>query len=337
MATFSIFTIAKNLPQKSMKDKEKIVNISTSQQSLSSSYTSSSANSVSSTPSNLLPSSTSGLAVAVPGVNLLNSEDLNIPILMYHHISTTDGIPATDATAIGLRVGPKVFEKQMEKLKAKGYNTISSQQIVDYQYKSVPLPKNPILLTFDDGYKDNFINAFPVLKKLGLKGEFAIITNVIGEGEYMSWDDAKIMKEAGMYFSSHTFFHCYLAGVDSAATKINGYKTYLKTPIAAIEKEDDNCPNINFGGALDSSQVRGELKKSKKTLKEKLGVDAVSVVYPFGNYNDDVMRIAKEEGYFYGMTVEGQNNGNLNFKKPYKLQRTRIFGQQELPLTGFFG
>jgi hypothetical protein len=172
MATFSIFTIAKNLPQKSMKDKEKIVNISTSQQSLSSSYTSSSANSVSSTPSNLLPSSTSGLAVAVPGVNLLNSEDLNIPILMYHHISTTDGIPATDATAIGLRVGPKVFEKQMEKLKAKGYNTISSQQIVDYQYKSVPLPKNPILLTFDDGYKDNFINAFPVLKKLGLKGEF---------------------------------------------------------------------------------------------------------------------------------------------------------------------
>ena len=277
------------------------------------------------------------LALVPNTATLLKSEDLEIPVLMYHHISDLAGILATDATAVGLRVAPKVFEAQMDYLVAKKYNTVTSEDIYNYQYRGIKLPPNPILLTFDDGYRDNYIHAFPVLKKHKLIGEFALITNVIGQGEYMSWDEALDMKKDGMAFSSHSFFHCYLAGVDSVATKANGYKTYVPTPKGTVDTVDANCPNIGFGGVLDFNQVNNELKKSKETLEAKLGVKIFGIVYPYGNYNIEVMKLAQANGYYYGYTVEGQNNGNLNFDKPFKLPRTRVFGQQALPLSGFFG
>lgn len=327
----SIFTPSKSAVINN-SNSSKIQSTSKSSSSLNSSLSSSNSSSNSSSSN-----SSSSLALIPNTTILLKSEDLEIPVLMYHHISDLAGISATDATAIGLRVAPKVFEAQMEYLVTKKYNTVTSEDIYNYQYRGIKLPSNPILLTFDDGYRDNYINVFPVLKKHKLIGEFALITNVIGQGEYMSWDEALDMKKGGMAFSSHSFFHCYLAGVDSVATKTNGFKTYVPTPKGTVDTIDANCPNIGFGGVLDFNQVNNELKKSKNTLETKLGVKIFGIVYPYGNYNIEVMKLAQANGYYYGYTVEGQNNGNLNFEKPFKLPRTRVFGQQELPLSGFFG
>ena len=311
----------------------------TQSRSLSSSLSTSAASNSSSPKVASLPlSSSSSSAALIPNTTkLLKAEDLEIPVLMYHHISNLDGVAATDTTGIGLRVSPKVFEAQMEYLVAKKYNTVTSEDIYNHQYRGLVLPTKPILLTFDDGYKDNYQNAYPVLKKHKLIGEFALITNVIGEGAYMSWDEATEMKRGGMAFSSHSYFHCYLAGVDSVATKTNGVKTYVPTPKGTPDTIQSYCPNIGFGGVLDFNQVNNELKKSKETIETKLGVKVFGIVYPYGNYNIEVMKLAQSNGYYYGYTVEGQNNGKLNFDSPFKLPRTRVQGQQDMPLKGFFG
>jgi peptidoglycan/xylan/chitin deacetylase (PgdA/CDA1 family) len=262
--------------------------------------------------------------------------DLKIPVLMYHRINTDAGVAKANTIDLSLRVSPVVFEKQMEFLKTKGFSTVVSEDIYNYQYKGGKLPEKPVYLTFDDGYKDNYENAFPVLKKYGLVGEFALITNIIGSGEYMSWDNAREMKAAGMKFSSHTYQHCYLAALDTPTTKKTGVRSFLPTPVTN-GVEADSCTEINFGGSLNLKQVRGELEKSKQKLESELGVKIYALIYPFGNYNTTVFELAKEVGYSYGYTVEPQAaDGNLNFLQPYKLPRTRVFGQQNLPLTGFF-
>ena len=268
---------------------------------------------------------------------VINASNLSIPVLMYHRINNLIGVGKKDIIQVGLRVSTKVFDAQMQFLKRNNYNTISSQDIVNYQYKNIALPSKPILLTFDDGYLDNYTNALPILVKYNLKGEFAIIVDLVGQDSYMNWDQITDLKFKGMSFASHTFKHCYLAGIDPINTKKNGFRSYLLTPKNQV-KESSNCPTVNYSGVLNENQVRGELKLSKQKLEEKLSQEVISLVYPFGNYNQTVIEIAKEEGYYYAFTVEGQNKERiLDFKNNYELPRTRIFGQQELPINGFFG
>jgi peptidoglycan/xylan/chitin deacetylase (PgdA/CDA1 family) len=287
--------------------------------------------------SSVVPSSTSSSSIPnKEALNKPNTQSLQLPVLMYHHIADLGGVAKNDNIEIGLRVSPTVFDKQMEHLSQKGYHTISSEELYNYQFFGTPLPSNPIIITLDDGFMDNYINAYPILKKYGFKGEFAIITNLIGQGNYMTWDILREMKAGGMVFSSHTLFHCYLASVNDAETKKAGHRIYLPTP-KRDKDETIGCPHVNNASILSYNQVTQELQASKDVLEKELGVKIFSIVYPFGNYNNQTQEIAKKAGYSYGFTTEGQYAGNLNFDSPYKLPRTRVFGQQELPLRDFFG
>lgn len=252
-------------------------------------------------------------------------KEIKVPVLMYHHISNPDGIPASNGTEIGLRVSPEVFEKNLRYIISKGYQTITTQQLYEYSQGDFELPARPIILTFDDGWKDNYINALPLLKKYKQVGDFAIITAVIGTGDYMNWDQLKELKREGMGISSHTVNHCYLAINKNPKTGSNG--PFADSPIN--DNENQYCPYFTFGGQLNSGQIRGELKNSKEELEKNLGIKVSSIVYPYGKYNQQVMDIAAKLGYSFGFTVEPQQNQDMDLNSPFNIPRIRMQGQQK--------
>src|SRR5258706_14495245 len=81
--------------------------------------------------------------------------------------------------------------------------------------KGAPLPDKPIVLTFDDGYRDAYEIAFPLLKKYGLTGTFYVVPGFVGEPAYVTWGELKEMQQAGMEIGAHTMHHPFLTRLSS--------------------------------------------------------------------------------------------------------------------------
>ena len=101
----------------------------------------------------------------------LKSNEVNIPILMYHSISDVD-------SNNNLLMPPSMFKQQMEWLKSNNFTAMTLDEVVT-SMETGKVPKRPVGLTFDDGYVDNYTVAYPILKESGLKGTFFIITSMI--------------------------------------------------------------------------------------------------------------------------------------------------------------
>jgi peptidoglycan/xylan/chitin deacetylase (PgdA/CDA1 family) len=128
-----------------------------------------------------------------------------IPVLLFHHIWQYD------------RVTSKNFEEILIWLKKEGYQSIFISDLLKYNSKEIKHYPKLIVLTFDDGYVDNFINAFPLLKKYGFKGTIFVITSKISDkssNAYLSWEQIKEMISSGyieIQSHSHTHRYCYIS------------------------------------------------------------------------------------------------------------------------------
>lgn len=265
--------------------------------------------------------------------NLLFKPELKIklPIIMYHHVLGWDG--ADTEIEKSLRVSPEVFEKHLQYLKKEGYETINTYDLIKYKSGEKKLPKKPILLTFDDGYDDNFTHAFTLLKKYKMVGDFAIITEAVGREKYLTWGQIQKMDLEGMSISSHTLNHCALAKKTQNPTDLK--RNSFEKLAEGVEKKP--CSFLNSGEKLSASQVFYELEKSQKILQEKLKKPIKTVVYPYGGYNDEVVKIAQDLGYVLGLTVSPQKEENVDLNEPFDLPRYRAFGQNDGEvLKGFF-
>ncbi len=131
----------------------------------------------------------------------------NVPILMYHYISTAPS--ANDKIRVGLSVPPDMFDAQMKLLVDNGFTTISLFDLYNNLATGQPLPDKPIVLTFDDGYVDNYEQAFPILKKYNQTATFFVITGRADAKDpaYMSWDMIAEMSRAGMDMQLHSKEH----------------------------------------------------------------------------------------------------------------------------------
>jgi peptidoglycan/xylan/chitin deacetylase (PgdA/CDA1 family) len=272
-------------------------------------------------------SKVSSIASLRPELKSDVSLKIKLPILMYHHIDTVDNLPKTDKVGISLSVSPEIFEKQLQYLQKNNYHTINSFQLQDYLDEKFTLPANPVLLTFDDGYKDNYGNAFPILQKYKMVGDFGIVTSVVGQSEYMTWDQLKEMKNAGMSFASHTDHHC------TTAIKIKK-GVFEDSPTNTEEKP---CSKFGAQEKLTVGQIKYEFEKSKNELEKNLDIRVTHLIYPLGFYNNQAKEIAKNLGYSFATTVAPQTDNYTDFGvNPFSLERKRVNGQQTGELSGFF-
>jgi len=138
----------------------------------------------------------------------LPARGLRVPILMYHHVSN---LPPLAQSQVGLTVKTSDFAAQLAYLAGHGYHTVRLVDLFDALYYRRALPSRPVILTFDDGYADNYTDAFPLLRRDHMVGVFNIITNfpgrTVGVNSYMTWARIEAMAAAGMEMESHTAAH----------------------------------------------------------------------------------------------------------------------------------
>ena len=212
---------------------------------------------------------------------------------MYHYIST----PPADAGGyrIGLSLAPETFIDHLDYLQAEGYTTIPLKDLLSYLATGNPeLPPKPIILTFDDGYEDNYHNAFPALKARWHDGTFFIITDFAAEQRpgYMTWPQIQEMAAAGMEIGSHSRDHPNLAGKDV---------DYL------------------VWQALGSAE----------TIAANLGVHPHILSYPSGAYDQLTIDVFRSAHYWGAVTTQ---QGDLHHSDhPFELKRIRITNAADVP------
>ena len=187
------------------------------------------------------------------------AEGPKILVLNYHQVDnkhTSLAVPVDD------------FDAQMKFLVDSGCVTITPDELYAGLNGEIELPPRPVLITFDDGYIDNYVNAFPILKKYGLHATIFIIPAFTGQYPgYMTWDQLKEMEAGGITIQSHTLTH----------------------------------PKLE---ELPDDEIRNELLNSKNVLEENLGHPIEFVAYPTGTYNLHIAGIAQELGYKGAFTIK---------------------------------
>ena len=214
-----------------------------------------------------------------------------VPVLNYHQVEEKNGNPLT--------LWPDQFEAQMAYLAAEGYTTITIDEMMDALENGTPLPEKPVIITFDDGYADNYEYAYPILKKYGFKATIFLIYDFTNTyPNYLTWEQINEMKESGLiHFESHTMTHANLAELTSA------------------------------------DELRHEIADSHDLLSEKLGYDMHYIAYPGGRVNEEIEEITRAAGYRGGFTVH--YGLSTPAEGPYQMDRIPIFGANMHTLTRF--
>ena len=216
---------------------------------------------------------------------------VRVPILMYHYISVPP--PDADVYRRDLSVTPGDFEQQLRYLVDNGYTTISLKDLVYHLTLGYPLPERPVILTFDDGYQDNFLHAYRLLRRFDSMGTFFVVTGFIDENrsDYLTWGQVRVMHQGGMEFGSHSYSHPDLRGqsVDYMVWQIVG---------------------------------------SQEALAERIGEAVRFFSYPVGSYDRQVIDVLRSAGFWAAVTTQ-QGTGHTS-DGLFELMRIRIRGDDTL-------
>jgi len=230
------------------------------------------------------------------GVFLYARSQYVVPVIMYHKI---DGNNATSR----LSVSPESFRAQMSFLKDRHYNVVRLESLVGMVKKN-RFPAKTIAITFDDGYEDNYLEAYPVLKGLGLPATIFIIPAMIGTPGYLTWDQVIEMSESGVItIGSHTMSHLWLPD------------------------------------QIDQRLVP-EIAGSKRAIESHIKKDVNTFSYPLGGFD----RNAREKVIEAGYKIAAATNPGRKYPKHdlFAMKRLRISGTSDnlfvfwFEITGFY-
>jgi peptidoglycan/xylan/chitin deacetylase (PgdA/CDA1 family) len=205
---------------------------------------------------------------------------MKIPVLAYHKID----YPSKDALVRGGFTPPKRFEKQMLYLLKQGFKFYTASELIEFYKENGVFPPKGISLTLDDGWKDNYTNAFPILRELGIKATIFLVPSCIGQvsakvvaagenaREHLTKEEILEMSETGIEFGSHTVNHLHLH-------------------------------------KIPADEVKFEVEESKKQIENLLQKPCKVFAYPAGFFNDTAREAVKNAGYIAGFsTVYGDDN-----------------------------
>jgi len=192
-------------------------------------------------------------------------------VLLYHGIRER---PTADL------VGWENFKNQMYALKAAGYETVDSAQVLDFLLRGQPLPEKSFLLTFDDGRKDSYYPADPILQALNYRALIFIITSAIAEDDdfYLTEGELKAMTASGRWeLGSHGHDIHRSAALDLAGATGHALSNKLWLPEAGRAETD-----AEYG-----ERIILDLSESKNQLESRFGATVRSFSYPYGDYGQN--------------------------------------------------
>ncbi|AKM04920.1 MULTISPECIES: polysaccharide deacetylase family protein [Burkholderia cepacia complex] len=234
----------------------------------------------------------------------------SVPVVMYHHVSPSPG---------ELSITPEHFESQMHWLASNGYVTLTADEFACFLH-GAPMPEKSILLTFDDGYLDNYVHAHPCLARYGFNAIMFLVTGRVHDGPTRSfpgragsaershaecerlvligqaddvtvrWSEIDVMRAAGTFeFHSHTHYHLR-------------WDRYCTDPDEKIH------------------HIRTDIETSRRILTEKMGVASKHLCWPEGYYDKDHIDAARTAGFEYLYTTRNTRR-NVPGSDPYRIHR----------------
>jgi peptidoglycan/xylan/chitin deacetylase (PgdA/CDA1 family) len=217
---------------------------------------------------------------------------------MYHQISPQPRSGFTKYT-----VSPRTFARQMRLLTTAGYQPISIDRWLAARHEGAHLPESPVVISFDDGFREAVEHAVPVLKQFKFRAIFFLVAGLVGatstwlererglQLSLVDWDDAARLQRDGFDIGSHTLTHPHL-----------------------VEISARSC--------------REELRRSRELIEDHLGQTVRHLAYPFGSHDKRVRELAAESGYVSGCTTNiGLSSAS---EDAYALSRVPVVGGESL-------
>lgn len=229
----------------------------------------------------------------------VNRKKYEVPVIMYHRVINN----AENEGVYGTYIYEDMFKKHLQYLKDKNYTVITFKDLDKIGWRNrFEKVKKYIILTFDDGYKDNYDLAFPILKEFNFKATIFLMGSLTynewdvkagGERKFslMSVEMIKEMQDYGIEFGAHTFNH----------------------------------PKIN---TLSNEEIEHQIVDVKKPLEEKIGKEIITFAYPYGILNDYAKEMAKKAGYTFALATD---SGSVCLSDDlYQIRRIAIFPNTNL-------
>jgi len=215
----------------------------------------------------------------------LPGRTVTVPILMYHRIDVVDA--STPAITRRLTVDPGDFAVQMRWLVGHGYESITQRQLFGALMCGGELPRKPVMITFDDGYRDVFFEASTTLLRLGLHATAYVITERVSgpDSSFLTWTLLRALEARGIEIGSHTVSHVDLTAVSDDA-------------------------------------LHRELVESQEALARSLGHAVPWLAYPSGRYDSRVESAARRAGYLLATTTD--EGTTQSAERPLALERLRV-------------
>jgi peptidoglycan/xylan/chitin deacetylase (PgdA/CDA1 family) len=252
------------------------------------------------------------------------------------------------------------FSKQMEYL-SKNYNVISLKKFMEYKKNNEKIPKNTVVITFDDGYNDSYKNAYPILKKFDLPATIYLTTGYIGNDKIPWWDAiAYMILNTKVKSFEVEGLGKYVLGdrqkvINAIKNKFKNMKDKEKNVlIAKLSRVLNVTPpkmsmflnwkdikamdNISFGAHtvnhpiltnIPLKEAESEIRDSKSIIEKYLGKKVLSFAYPNGHEEDlnrDIVRVLRKEGFENAVTyIPGWANSD-----PFKLKRVFVAYEDDM-------
>jgi len=184
---------------------------------------------------------------------------LNVPVLFYHHVQ-----PMAIAEAHknkSLTVDNSIFDTQMSYIASHGYTAISAKQLVDALKAHTALPGKSIVITLDDGYRDNYTYAYPILQKYHFTANIMLASGLMEGSDYLTWGEISEMKGSGLiYYTDHTWSH------------------YA----------------VNHGA---NDKIQYEIQTAKQQIEARTGQATDLFTYPYGSFNNNAIALLQQDGF----------------------------------------
>lgn len=202
----------------------------------------------------------------------------DVPIIMYHSVLKS----AKKQTKY--IVTPSQLESDMLWLKSNGYTTVLIQDLINYVYDGTPLPPKPVIITFDDGYYNNLIYLYPLLKKYNMKAVISIIGRYSEEYSktldlnptyaHLTWDNIKELNSSGIVEILNHSYNMHSTDVRKGCKILSG-ESYFEYKTVLAE----------------------DIMKTQELLSSNCGITPAAFTYPFGYMCDESEEILKELGF----------------------------------------
>ncbi|HCQ89937.1 MAG TPA: xylanase deacetylase [Clostridium sp.] len=189
----------------------------------------------------------------------LKDNSVGVPVLYYHSIQKSGENE--------LMMDPKLFRSHLQWLKDNGYTSLTMEEFYNYIKYNTPVPEKSVVITFDDGYIDNYTNAMPIINEFDFDTTIFMVSDFVGNPNFLTESQLKELEKNKINIESHTANHLELA-------------------------------------KLPKEKQREELQQSKDRLNNLLDEKIEYVAYPYGSYNDDTKNTTKEIGYKMGFSTD---------------------------------